>query len=52
MAMPAMQGAGFVVIKAEFVLGAFEAVHDGPAMTFHGQELRHGGALVPTFPGK
>ena len=30
MAMPAMPGAAFVVIKAELVLGGFEAVLDGP----------------------
>jgi hypothetical protein len=34
-AMPAMPGAGFVVIKTELVLGRFEAVLDGPAMAFH-----------------
>jgi len=31
MAMPAMPGAAFVVIKAELVLGGFEAVLDGLA---------------------
>ena len=45
MAMPAMPGAGFVVIKAEFVLGGFEAVLDGPAMAFNQDQLFHGRAL-------
>src|ERR1700739_312482 len=45
MAMPAMPGAGFVVIKAEFVLGGFEAVLDGPAMAFTRHQLLHGRAL-------
>lgn len=45
MAMPAMPGAGFVVIETEFVLGGFEAVFDGPAMTFHRDQLFHGRAL-------
>jgi hypothetical protein len=40
MAMPAMSGAGFVVIKAELVLGGFEAM-DGPAMAFHRRQLLH-----------
>src|SRR5271155_5996341 len=35
MPMPAMPGAGLVVIEAEFVLGGLEAVLDGPAMAFH-----------------
>ena len=35
MPMPAMPGAGLVVIEAELVLGGLEAVLDGPAMTFH-----------------
>jgi hypothetical protein len=30
-----MPGTGFVVIKAEFVLGGFEAVLDSPAMAFY-----------------
>src|SRR5246127_438794 len=45
MAMPAMPGAGFVVIKAELVLSGFEAVLDSPAMAFHRHQLLHGGAL-------
>ena len=32
--MPAMPGAGFVVIETKFVLGGLEAVFDRPAMTF------------------
>ena len=43
--MPAMPGAGFVVIKAEFVLGGFEAVLDDPAMAFYRHQLLHGRAL-------
>jgi hypothetical protein len=35
MAMPAMPGPGFVVIKTKFVLGRFEAVFDAPPMAFH-----------------
>src|SRR5262252_2040668 len=45
MAMPAMPGAGFVVIKAELVLSGFEAVLDSPAMAFHRHQLLHGRAL-------
>ena len=39
MAMPAMPGASFVVVKTELVLGCFEAVLDGPAMAFHRHQL-------------
>jgi hypothetical protein len=35
MAMPAMPGAGFVVIKTKLVFGRFEAVLDGPPMAFY-----------------
>jgi len=45
MPVPAMPGTGFVVIEAEFVLGGFEAVLDGPAMAFDRCELFHGRAL-------
>ena len=45
MAMPAMPGAGFVVIQAELVLGGFEAVLDGPAIAFHRHQLLYGRAL-------
>ncbi|MDA9464753.1 hypothetical protein XH87_09050 [Bradyrhizobium sp. CCBAU 53415] len=45
MAMPAMPGAAFVVVKAELVLGGFEAVLDSPAMAFHRHQLLHGRAL-------
>src|SRR5476649_1610531 len=33
-AMPAVPGAGLVVVEAEFVLGGLEAVFDGPAVAF------------------
>ena len=45
MPVPAMPGAGFVVIEAKFVLGRFEAVFDGPAMAFDRYEFFHGGTL-------
>ena len=45
MAMPAMPGASFVVIKTELVLGGFEAVLDGPAMAFHRHQLLDGRAF-------
>src|ERR1700748_3051872 len=45
MAMPAMPGAGFVVIKAELVLSGFEAIFDGPAMAFYRHQLLQGRAL-------
>ena len=45
MPVPAVPRAGFVVIETEFVLGGFEAVLDGPAMTFHRHELFYGRAL-------
>ena len=35
MAAPAMPGASFVVIEAEFVLGSLKTILDSPAMTFH-----------------
>ena len=34
MAMPAVPGAGLVVVEAKLVLGGLEAVLDGPAMAF------------------
>ena len=43
--VPAMPGAGFVVIEAEFVLGGFETVLDGPAMSFDRYQLLHGRVL-------
>src|SRR5258705_3620896 len=52
MAMPAVPGAGFVVIKAEFVLGGFKAVLDGPAMAFHRHQLLHGRAPWGTMSRK
>lgn len=36
--MPAMPGAGLVVVETEFVLGGLEAVFDRPAMPFHRHE--------------
>ena len=45
MPVPAMPGTGFVVIEAEFVLGGFEAVLDGPAMAFNRSQLFDGRAL-------
>ena len=33
--MPAVPGAGLVVIAIKFVLGGFETVLDRPAMTIH-----------------
>ena len=45
MPVPAMPGASFVVIEAKFVLSGFEAVLNGPAMTFHQHELFQGRAL-------
>ena len=43
--VPAMPGAGFVVIETEFVLGGFETVLDGPAMSFDRYQLLHGMCL-------
>ena len=45
MAMPAVPGAGFVVIKAELVLSSFEAVLDSPAMAFHRHQPLDGRAF-------
>src|ERR1700741_3855618 len=45
MAVPAVPGAGFVVIKAELVLSGFEAVLDSSAMAFHRHQLLHGRVL-------
>src|SRR6185369_1428927 len=45
MSMPAVPGAGFVVIEAEFVLGGLEAVLNSPAMAFHRDQLFCGCAL-------
>src|SRR5450759_2267867 len=43
--MPAMPGAGFVVIETEFVFGGFETILDGPAMAFDRYQLFHGRVL-------
>src|SRR3974377_190117 len=45
MAMPAVPGTGFVVIKAELVLGGFEAVLGSHAMAFHRHQLLYGRAF-------
>jgi len=45
MTVPAMPGAGFVVIETEFVLGGFETVLDGPAMAFDQYRIFHGRVL-------
>ena len=34
-AVPAMPGAGLVMIKAEFILGSLKTILDSPAMAFH-----------------
>ncbi len=36
--VPAMPGAGLVVVEAEFVLGGFEAVLDRPTVAFNFHE--------------
>jgi hypothetical protein len=41
--MPAMPGAGLVVIEAEFVFGGLKAVLDSPAMSLHQDQF---------FPGR
>jgi hypothetical protein len=41
-----MPGAGFVVIEAEFVLGGFETVLDGPAMSFDRYQLPRGSEMT------
>src|SRR3974390_1943773 len=43
--MPAVPGAGFVVIEAEFVLGGLEAFLNSPAMTFPRDQFFCGCAL-------
>src|SRR6516225_6683616 len=45
MAMPAMPGAGLVVIEAKFILGSLKTILDGPAMTFHRHQLLDGRAF-------
>src|SRR4051794_29737785 len=42
--MPAVPRSGLVVIQAEFVLCRLEAVLDGPAVTFDGDQRRDGRA--------
>ena len=43
--VPAMPGAGFVVIETEFILGGFETVLDGPTVAFDRYQLFHGRVL-------
>ena len=38
-AVPAMPGAGLVMIEAEFILGSLKTILDSPAMTFHRHQL-------------
>ena len=45
MAVPAMPGAGLVMIEAEFILGSLKTILDSPAMTFHRHQLCHRRAL-------
>jgi hypothetical protein len=45
MPVPTVPGACLVVIETEFVFGGFEAVLNGPAMTFDRDELFQGRAL-------
>src|SRR6516162_6912644 len=44
-AVPAMPGAGLVMIEAEFILGSLKTILDSPAMTFHHYQLCHRRAL-------
>src|SRR5215471_21434475 len=44
-AVPAMPGAGLVMIEAEFILGGLKTILDSPAMTFHRHQLCHRRAL-------
>src|SRR5215469_9659887 len=45
MAVPAMPGAGLVVIEAELILGSLKTILDRPAMPFHRHQLCHCCAL-------
>ena len=38
-AVPAMPGAGLVMIEAEFVLGSLKTILDSPTMTFYRHQL-------------
>src|SRR3954452_22942385 len=40
-AMPAVPGAGLVVVETEFVFGGLEAVLDGPALSFDTDQRRN-----------
>src|SRR4051795_3723528 len=39
--VPAVPGTGLVVVEAEFVFGRLEAVLDGPALSFNGDQYRN-----------
>src|SRR6516164_1319549 len=45
MAVPAMPGAGLVMIEAELILGSLKTILNGPAMTFHRHQLLDGRAF-------
>src|SRR6476620_9913103 len=45
MAVPAMPGAGLVMIEAEFILGSLKTILNSPTMTFHRDQLCHRRAL-------
>jgi hypothetical protein len=45
MTMPTVPGAGFVMVKAQFVLGGFETVFYGPAMALDGSGKKLGVTL-------
>src|SRR5919202_1570560 len=48
MTVPAMPGAGLIVVKPEFALGGLEAVLHRPAMAFHrNQRLNRGTSRAP-----
>ena len=42
--MPSVPGPSLIVIEAKLVLGVFEAVFDGPTMTFDGNQRGHWGS--------
>src|SRR6202161_3446823 len=56
MAMPAMPGASFIMIKAEFVLGSLETFLDPPTCSFHADQsvdrraVRAPGGEIGAFP--
>ena len=38
MTMPAVPGAGFVMVEAEFIFGGFETFFDPPTCSFHADQ--------------